>query len=93
VKPDSSWSAFKTVLLAVEILSPSTSRADRFTKRRLFQEVGVPVYWIVDADGLTVRVWTPDAKFPLAERERLVWHPPGARAPLMLALEELLRPI
>ena len=87
------WAFYKTLLLAVEVLSPSTSRADRFTKRRLFQEVGVPVYWIVDADARTVEVWTPEATFPLVEREHLVWHPPGADAPLLLTVEELFRPI
>ena len=36
------WSQMRTLLLAVEVLSPSTARADRFTKRRLYQEVGIP---------------------------------------------------
>src|SRR2546430_3751507 len=35
------WTQIKTLLLAIEILSPSTSRYDRFTKRRLYQEYGV----------------------------------------------------
>jgi len=34
--------------LVVEILSPSTSRHDRFTKLMLYQHAGVPEYWIVD---------------------------------------------
>src|SRR5207249_541449 len=45
------WQQIKTLLLAIEVLSPSTSRYDRFTKRRLYQEYGVPWYWIVDIDG------------------------------------------
>ena len=44
------WARIKSLLLAVEVLSPSSTRADRFTKRRLYQEVGVPLYWVVDAD-------------------------------------------
>jgi len=36
------WRAMRTVLLAVEVLSPSTTGRDRFTKRRLYQERGTP---------------------------------------------------
>ena len=35
-------------LLAVEVLSPSTSRIDRLLKRDRLQEAGVPSYWLVD---------------------------------------------
>ena len=36
------------LLLAVEILSPSTARADRVSKRVLFRDEGVSEYWVVD---------------------------------------------
>src|ERR1044071_2514839 len=36
------WSAIKRLLLVVEVASRSTARADRYTKRRLYQEVGDP---------------------------------------------------
>lgn len=87
------WTNVKTLLLAIEVLSPSTSRADRFTKRRLFQEVGIPTYWIVDGDGQAVEVWTPDQRFPEIERERLMWCPYPDREPLTLDLNELFHPI
>jgi len=87
------WSAMKHLVLNVEVLSPSSTRADRFTKRRLYQEVGIPRYWVVDADAREVEVWTPDVRFPAVERERLVWHPDGARQPFVLELMELFRPI
>ena len=45
-----SWSDIQTLHLVVEILSPSSTRADRFTKRRLYQEQRIPVYWIVDIE-------------------------------------------
>jgi Uma2 family endonuclease len=73
----------------VEVLSPSTARADRFTKRRLYQAQGVGTYWIVDADAGTVEVWTPEAAFPVGERERVTWHPTGAGEPLVIELAEL----
>jgi Uma2 family endonuclease len=87
------WARMKTLLLAIEVLSPSSTRADRFTKRRLYQEVGVPAYWIVDADGHAVEVWTPEVAFPTVERERAVWHPAGAAESFSLALADLFRPI
>jgi Uma2 family endonuclease len=87
------WDRIKHLLLAVEILSPTTVRADRFTKRRLYQEVGVPMYWIVDAEERFVEIWTPDAALPRIERDRAEWLPAGVRDPFVLALPELFRPL
>jgi Uma2 family endonuclease len=87
------WARMTTLLLAVEVLSPSTARADRFTKRRLYQEVGVPTYWIVDPEPRCVEVWTPDATFPVIEWAEVQWQPVGAGEPLRISLEDLLRPI
>jgi Uma2 family endonuclease len=81
------------LLLAVEVLSPSSVRADRFTKRRLYQERGTPLYWAIDAAGRSSEVWTPESALPHVESELLVWHPEGAAAPFTLSLEELFRPI
>ena len=84
------WKQIKTLLLAIEVLSPSTSRYDRFTKRRVYQEYGVPWYWIVDIDGRAGEIWTPEAAFPAIERERLVWHPHGATESLVVPLADIL---
>ena len=43
--------------LAVEILSPSTARIDRQTKRQLFERSAVPNYWIVDADARVIETY------------------------------------
>jgi Uma2 family endonuclease len=47
------------VLLAVEIVSPSSTTHDRFTKPALYAEAGVPSYWRVEhgEDGPTVHVY------------------------------------
>jgi Uma2 family endonuclease len=87
------WSAIRDLLLVAEVLSPSTPRHDRFTKRRRYQEAGVPLYWIVDGEARQVEVWTPDDVFPRFERERLIWQPEGAGAPFIVSLEDLFRPI
>jgi Uma2 family endonuclease len=43
-----------TPLLCVEVLSPSRPTLDRMTKRRRYEELGVPGYWIVDPDDPSV---------------------------------------
>ena len=83
------WRRMQHLLLAVEVLSPSTTRSDRFTKRRLYQEVGVRTYWIVDPERRCVEVWTPDATFPALEWEAVTWQPAGGDAALTVRLEEL----
>jgi Uma2 family endonuclease len=87
------WRHMRTLLLAIEVLSASTSRQDRFTKRRLYQEVGIPLAWFVDCDARHVEVWTPGAVFPVIERERVTWHPAGAPEPAVIQLESLFQPL
>jgi Uma2 family endonuclease len=84
-----SWHFVRHLPLAAEVLSPSSRRGDRFTKRQLYQREGVPLYWILDPQGRTAEVWTPEAHFPAVERERLVWHPEGAAEPFVCALAAL----
>ena len=80
------WSELSSILLVIEILSPSTARHDRVTKRRFFQRVGVPEYWIVDADSRVVERWRPGDERPEVLDATLAWHPEGAAAPLVLDL-------
>jgi Uma2 family endonuclease len=87
------WSKIRHLLLAVEILSPSSTRADRFTKRRLYQDRAIPTYWMVDGDAQLVEIWQPDAELPVIVRDRLTWRPSGAARPFTLELSELFRPI
>jgi Uma2 family endonuclease len=87
------WAKVQTLLLVAEVVSPSTARSDRILKRRRYQEAGVPWLWLVDGDARLVEVWTPADRFPLFEREQLVWHPAGAGTGFTLPLETLFRPI
>ena len=87
------WTKFQHLLLIAEVLSPSSVRADRFTKRRRYHEAGVPLYWVVDGDAKLVEVWTPDTQFPTTESQTLVWEPSGASQPFQLNLGELFRPV
>ncbi len=87
------WARLRTLLLVVEVLSPASLRADRFTKRVEYQRRGVPHYWVVDPDAHQVEVWTPGAALPLVERARLTWRPAGAGATLTVELATLFRPV
>jgi Uma2 family endonuclease len=87
------WSRVTDLLLVAEVLSPSTARADRFTKRVEYQRRNVPLYWVIDGERREVEVWTPGATEPVFAREELVWRPVGARAPFRLEVQELFQPI
>lgn len=88
-----SWNTGRVPLLVVEVISPSTAENDRFRKRRFYQELGVPLYWLVDPDARVVEVWTPEGHFPATEHEEIRWHPEGAAEPLVIRLAELFREV
>ncbi len=72
---------------------PSSARGDRFTKRRLYQEQAVPVYWVVDWENRVVEEWTPEQTFARVGRDRLVWRPDAEVEAFELRLDELFRPL
>ena len=59
--------------LVIEVISPSTPRIDRQTKLQLYARYGVPCYWIVDPEMLTV-----DAYELAGDAYRLVTRASGA---------------
>lgn len=81
------WTDIKSLLLAVEVLSPSSARADRNVKRRLYQREGVPEYWIVDVNARVIERWRPEDERPEILAERLTWQPDPGIAPLEIDLE------
>jgi Uma2 family endonuclease len=87
------WSQMQGLILAIEVLSPATARHDRFTKRRLYQEVGIPCYWVVDADQRFVETWRPGRTVPQLVHNVLSWTPPSASAGFQLSLDTLFAPI
>lgn len=87
------WRQVQTLLLVAEVLSPGSHRGDRETKRRLYQEVGVPLYWVVDPVKQTVESWTPQRRAPEVHRNAIDWHPQSASRPFRLALSDLFRPV
>ena len=79
------WSDVNSLLLAVEVLSPSSARSDRIEKRDFYCDVGVPEYWIVDLDAQAVERWTPTRETPEILRDLLKWTP-SQGAPLSIDL-------
>ena len=83
----------KRLLLAAEVLSPSTARADRVTKRTLYRDERVPAYWIVDLDARAVERSIPDDPRPEILVDRLDWWPEGASEPLLIDLPSYFRSV
>jgi Uma2 family endonuclease len=75
----------RALLLAVEVLSPSTGRYDRVKKRAGYQR-HVPAYWIVDLDARLVERWRPGDDRPEVVTDRLTWTPDETREPFALEL-------
>lgn len=80
------WAQVTRLLLTIEVLSPSSVRADRYVKRALYQRLGVERYQLVDADARCIEEWTPGALFPVVQERELRWTPAGATEPLVVAL-------
>ncbi|MFN8574311.1 MAG: Uma2 family endonuclease [Gemmatimonadaceae bacterium] len=80
-------------LLFVEVLSPSTARFDRFTKRRRYQRSAVGEYWIIDTDARLIEPWTLSDDQPQVLDDRITWSPAGATEPLEIDLAEFFREI
>ena len=72
--PVRAWTDVGRLLLAVEVLSPSTEHTDRGRKRRVYKEKGVPEYWVVDTDARTVERYQPDDSVEILT-ESLEWRP------------------
>jgi Uma2 family endonuclease len=75
----------RELLLAAEVLSPSSVRHDRVTKRAHYQR-HVPEYWIVDLDARLFERWRPGDERPEILTEMLGWHPAAATEPFRLDL-------
>lgn len=84
------WDNASQLLLAVEVLSPSTARYDRVKKRPKYLSMGA-VYWIVDLDARVVEQWLPGKAQPQVLEERVEWRPAGAPAALVIELAEFFR--
>ena len=88
-----SWEEAGRLLLAVEVISPSTARRDRVAKRWLYQRQEVPEYWIVDVDAALVERWRPGDERPEILSDRIDWQPSPGAAVLTIDLVAYFREV
>lgn len=91
-EPAEDWDTNGRLLLAIEVLSPSTARFDRVNKRPKYQAMGA-IYWIFDGDARVVEEWLPSAAQPTIQAERVEWKPAGAAEPLVLDIPAFFRKV
>ena len=66
--------------LVVEVLSPSTARADRLLKLNLYAEAGVREYWLVDPVARTIEFLVHDGEhFVVHMQDGGTWTSPAVR--------------
>src|SRR5690348_2268293 len=75
----------RDILLAAEVVSPSSGRHDRVTKRQLYSR-HLQEYWIVDLDARLIERWRRDAEQPEVIISTLEWQPAAAAEAFRLDL-------
>jgi Uma2 family endonuclease len=75
----------RELLIAIEVISPSSARYDRVTKRALYQR-HVSEYWVIDLNARLVERWVPNDDRPELIIDTLVWRPEGASEPFTLEI-------
>jgi len=75
----------RELLLAIEVVSPSSGRYDRVKKRPGYQRHGTE-YWVVDVDSRLVERWRPEDERPEILSTTIGWRPPGANSSLEIDL-------
>jgi Uma2 family endonuclease len=81
-----SWKDIQALLLAVEVVSPSSARTDRVEKRDHYLDAGVPEYWVVDLEGRAVERWVRGRERPEVVRGELAWTPAGTETAFAIDL-------
>ena len=75
----------RELLLAIEVVSPSSGRHDRVKKRPGYQR-HVDEYWIVDIDSRLVERWRPSDQRPEILSTTIAWQPPDASSSMEIDL-------
>jgi Uma2 family endonuclease len=83
------WNEVGRLLLAIEVVSPTTRRTDRREKRELYQRKGVPEYWMVDVEARAVERWRSDSSALETMSGRLEWTPEHCADPLTIDVADL----
>jgi Uma2 family endonuclease len=89
--PSAGWASPPLPILVAELASDSTRRRDRVGKRKIYAELGIPEYWIVDGADRMVRIVRLGHADVIAS-ESTSWHPVGADNALVIAIAEVFGP-
>lgn len=89
----STWRDIRGLVLVVEVLSPSTARADRNIKSRIYMEEDVGEYWIVDLHARLIERWRKGESRPEIARSTLDWTPSPDVPLLSIDLDAYFREI
>ena len=81
------------LILVVEVLSRTTSWRDHGVKRRVYQEQGVPEYWIVDWRERCVERWRAGSDAAEVLTTTLTWQPKADADPLTIDLAQFFRAV
>lgn len=77
------------LLLAIEVLSPSSRENDLHRKRRRLLDAGLAAYWVADPDNRTILTWGPGEPDGRVCSETVRWHPVPALPPLVITVPVL----
>ena len=75
----------RELLLAIEVVSPSSGRHDRVKKRPGYQR-HVDEYWILDVDSRLVERWRPGDERPEILTTTIAWQPRDATSSVEIDL-------
>ena len=73
---ETTWRDITSLILVIEVSSPSTAHYDRHLKRKRYQRGGVAEYWIVDPAARAVERWRPGDEAAEVVTDRMVWQAP-----------------
>jgi Uma2 family endonuclease len=83
------WERAPRPILIVEVFSPTTRRRDQGQKKKLYLDVGIDEYWMVDPERRSLTIVRPGHE-DLTVTDVVEWNPAGARQPLALGLADIL---
>ena len=83
------WTDIQRWWLAVEVSGRESTVYDRDVKGPAYLALGIREYWRVDLREQSAFVRRPGDPAEQRQAERLIWHPPGREAPLVIPIPDL----